>query len=67
MGNETRRKNVMTEFSNVYSTYSTSEMFDKFRIANDKCTYSTSEMFDKTLTNGRKRLDQPHPTHVCDL
>jgi len=27
MGIETRRKNVMTEFSNVYSTYSTSEMF----------------------------------------
>jgi len=27
IGNETRRKNVMTEFSNVYSTYSTSEMF----------------------------------------
>jgi len=27
MGNETRRKNVITEFSNVYSTYRTSEMF----------------------------------------
>jgi len=27
MSNETRRKNVMTEFSNVYSTYSTSEIF----------------------------------------
>jgi len=40
-GNETRRKNVMTEFSNVYSTYSTSE----FKFSNVYSTYSKGEMF----------------------
>jgi len=43
MSNEMRRKNVMTEFSNVDSTYSTSEMFGYYmssrRVSNIQLTY----------------------------
>jgi len=53
MGNETRRKNVMTEFSNVYSTYSTSVVFgyrSSRRVSNLQIQSSNSNFSIATLT-----------------
>jgi len=48
MDNETRRKNIITYFNNVYSTYSTSEMFG----------YRSSRGVSNLTT---KRLDDTFP------
>jgi len=59
MVNDTRRKNVMTEFSNVYSTYSMSEMFgyrSSRRVSNLQWTYDRKMIWrwNRQRNDGRR-------------